>query len=163
MSVGLLAFGAYLPQLRLQRKSIAAAHGWFDPSLVGLGRGERTMGSWDEDSNTMSVEAARACLADTDRTRINGLYLGSTSYPFLDRQNATLVGEALGLNNELQTFDLAGSQRAGTSALVAALKSAAIGEQALVVGSDKRRSKAVEGPVKSRRSKYSLMKSLPCS
>ena len=142
MTVGLLAFGAYLPQLRLQRKSIAAAHSWFEPSLVGLGRGERTMGSWDEDSNTMSVEAARACLADTDRTLINGLYLGSTSFPFLDRQNATLVGEALGLNSELQTFDLAGSQRAGTSALLAALKSGAIGEQALVVGSDKRPTKA---------------------
>ena len=65
MSVGLLAFGAYLPQLRLQRKSIAAAHSWFEPSLVGLGRGERTMANWDEDSNTMSVEAARACLVRT--------------------------------------------------------------------------------------------------
>lgn len=142
MSVGLLAFGAYLPQLRLQRKSIAAAHGWFEPSLVGLGRGERTMGSWDEDSNTMSVEAGRACLADGDRSRVDGLYIGSTSFPFLDRQNAVLVGEALSLNSDLQTFDLAGSQRAGTSALLAALKGAAAGEQGLVIGSDKRRTKA---------------------
>ncbi len=63
MSVGLLAYGAYLPQLRLQRKSITAAHSWFEPSLGGLGHGERTMGAWDEDSNTQSVEAGRACLA----------------------------------------------------------------------------------------------------
>ncbi len=142
MSVGLLAFGAYLPQLRLQRKSIAAAHGWFEPSLVGLGRGERTMGNWDEDSNTLSVEAARACLGDCDRGGVDGLYIGSTSFPFLDRQNAVLVGEALGLNSELQTFDLAGSQKAGTSALLVALKGAATGERGLVVGSDMRRTKA---------------------
>jgi hydroxymethylglutaryl-CoA synthase len=142
MTVGILAYGAYLPQLRLQRSSIAAAHCWFDPSLGGLGHGERTMGAWDEDSNTMAVEAARVCLAHGDRSRIEGLYLGSTSFPFLDRQNAVLVGEALRLNGDLQTFDLAGSQRAGTSALMAALKGAAMGEQGLVIGSDKRRTKA---------------------
>ena len=128
MSVGLLGFGAYLPQSRLQRKSIAAAHGWFEPSLVGLGRGERTMAAWDEDSNTLSVEAGRACLAGSDRRHVDGLYIGSTSFPFLDRQNSVLVSEALGLSSALQTFDLSGSQRAGTSALLAALKGAATGE-----------------------------------
>lgn len=142
MSVGLLGFGAYLPQSRLQRKSIAAAHGWFEPSLVGLGRGERTMAAWDEDSNTLSVEAGRACLAGSDRRQVDGLYIGSTSFPFLDRQNSVLVSEALGLSSVLQTFDLAGSQRAGTSALLAALKGAATGETGLVVGADNRRTKA---------------------
>jgi 3-hydroxy-3-methylglutaryl CoA synthase len=73
---------------------------------------------------------------------VNSLYIGSTSFPFLDRQNATLVGEALGLNSDLQTFDLAGSRRAGTSALLAAFKGAAHEEQALVVGADMRRTKA---------------------
>jgi hydroxymethylglutaryl-CoA synthase len=142
MSVGLLSFGAYLPQSRLQRRSIADAHKWFDPSLVGLGRGERTMGAWDEDCNTMAVEAGRACLADSDRGQVEGLFIGSTSFPFLDRQNSALVAEALNLDNELQTFDLAASQKAGTSALLAALKGAAMGEQGLVIGSDKRRTKA---------------------
>jgi len=142
MTVGLISYGAYLPQSRLQRKAIAEAHAWFEPSLVGLGRGERTMAGWDEDSNTMSVEAARACLADSDRSRVSGLYMGSTSFPFLDRQNAALVGEALGLNSELQAFDLAGSQKAGTSALLSALKGAASGENGLVIGTDKRRTRA---------------------
>jgi len=142
MPVGLMAFGAYVPRLRLQREVIAAAHQWFEPSLAALGRGERAMGSWDEDSNTLAVEAARACLTGVARGAVDGLYLGSTSFPFLDRQNAGLVGEALGLNSELQTFDLAGSLRAGTAALLAALKGAAVGELALVVGADKRRAKA---------------------
>lgn len=142
MPVGILAFGAYVPRLRLQREAIAAAHAWFEPSLRSLGRGERAMASWDEDSNTLAVEAARACLGAGDRSQVDSLYIGSTSFPFLDRQNATLVGEALGLRRDLQTFDLAGSQKAGTSALLAALSGAVAGEQALVVGSDKRRTKA---------------------
>ena len=62
MPVGLMALGAYLPQRRLQRKVIAAAHSWFEPALTGLGQGERTMASWDEDAITLAVEAARACL-----------------------------------------------------------------------------------------------------
>ena len=142
MPIGLMAYGAYVPRLRLQRAVIAAAHRWFEPSLGSLGHGERAMGSWDEDSNTLAVEAARACLKGFDRRRVDGLYLGSTSFPFLDRQNAGLVGEALGLRGDLQTFDLAGSQRAGTSALLAALKGATAGEQALVVGADRRRTRA---------------------
>jgi len=142
MPTGLLAFGAYVPRLRLQREVIAAAHQWFEPSLAALGRGERAMGSWDEDSNTFAVAAARACLEGIERDVVDGVYLGSTSHPFLDRQNAGLVGEALGLGTEVQTFDLAGSRRAGTAALLAALKAAASGEQALVIGADKRRAKA---------------------
>ena len=142
MAAGILSFGAYLPQSRLQRSSIAAAHSWFDPSLRGLAKGERSMGSWDEDSNTMAVEAARACLAGRDSAAVDALYLGSSSFPFLDRQNGALVGEAVGLARGLQTFDLAASQKAGTSALLAAFKGAAAGEQGLVIGSDKRRTKA---------------------
>ena len=142
MPVGLMALGAYLPQRRLQRKVIAAAHSWFEPSLMGLGQGERTMASWDEDTITLAVEAARACLRHRDRAAVNALYIGSTSFPFLDRQNAALAGEALGLRRDLQTFDLAGSRKAGTSALLAALKAAEQGEQGLVVAADKRRAKA---------------------
>ncbi len=141
MAVGLLSYGAYLPQLRLQRKSIADAHSWFDGSLRGLGRGERTMAAWDEDTNTLAVEAGRRCLAGIDAS-VSGLYLGSTSFPFLDRQNSGLVGEALNLSSSLQTFDIAGSQKAGTSALLAALKGAGNGENGLVIGADKRRTKA---------------------
>ena len=142
MPVGLMALGAYLPQRRLQRKVIAAAHSWFEPALTGLGQGERTMASWDEDAITLAVEAARACLRHRDRAGVNALYVGSTSLPFLDRQNAALAGEALGLRRDLQTFDLAGSRKAGTSALLAAFKAAEQGEQGLVVAADKRRTKA---------------------
>ena len=59
---GISSFGAYLPRLRLQRKAIAAANAWFNPSVAALGKGERTMANWDEDAVTMAVEAARDAL-----------------------------------------------------------------------------------------------------
>ena len=32
-TVGILAFGAYLPRLRLSRKAVADANAWFNPAL----------------------------------------------------------------------------------------------------------------------------------
>ena len=60
--VGIVAYGAYVPRLRLQRSAIAAAHRWMSPSSA-VPKGERAYAAWDEDSVTMAVEAARDCLA----------------------------------------------------------------------------------------------------
>ena len=46
---GMLAFGAYVPRLRLSRKAVAEANAWFNPALKGLAKGERGMCNWDED------------------------------------------------------------------------------------------------------------------
>jgi hypothetical protein len=35
MTVGILAFGAYIPRLRLQRRTIADANAWFNAALKG--------------------------------------------------------------------------------------------------------------------------------
>jgi 3-hydroxy-3-methylglutaryl CoA synthase len=136
---GILSFGAYVPRTRLQRKAIAAANGWFNGALRGLAKGERTIGNWDEDTITMAVEAARDCLGSTDRASLQQLVLASTTHPFDDRQNATVVASALHLPTALRTADAAGSLRAGTGALVAALGGR---DRTLVVASDLRRAKA---------------------
>jgi len=141
MTVGILAIGAYIPQSRLSRKAMAEANVWFNPGLGGLGRGERAMANWDEDAVTMAVEAARDCLIDVDRATIGTAYMASTSYPFLDRQNSGIVADALRLASNLQAMDIAGSQRAGTSALIAGLKAAGGGETVLVAAADKRPTK----------------------
>ena len=60
--LGIKSYAASVPRLRMDRASIAAAHAWALPSLRGLGKGERSFCSWDEDSITMSVEAVRGCL-----------------------------------------------------------------------------------------------------
>ena len=143
MSVGIHAFGGYVPRLRLQRGVIAETNAWFNPGLSGLGQGERSIANWDEDAVTMAVEAARDALGGTGRAGLQGVYLASTSHPFQDRQNAGIVAEALHLGHSLQTLDIAGSQRAGTSALLTALQAVAGGGgPILVVGGEKRRTKA---------------------
>ena len=139
--LGILSYGAYLPRLRLQRKSIAAANTWFAPGLRGLAKGERAMANWDEDSITMAVEAARDCLAGRDRSAIRQLMLASTTHPYDDRQNAGIVANALNLPSALAVLDVTGSQRAGTSALATGLASANGGE-ILVAASEHRRAKA---------------------
>ena len=136
---GITAYGAYLPRRRLQRSAIAAANTWFDASLRGLARGERTMCSWDEDTVTMAVEAAR----DMGPVGpVQALFLASTTHPFAVRQNAGIVADALNLGSELRTMDVAGSLRASTTALMSALDAAAAGTQALVVTADRRKARA---------------------
>ena len=54
---GILAYGAYLPYWRLSRASIAEVTG------TTVGRGHRSVASFDEDTTTMGVEATRTALA----------------------------------------------------------------------------------------------------
>src|SRR5262245_26542914 len=141
-TVGILAYGAYLPRLRLSRKSVAEANAWFNPALRGLAKGERTMCNWDEDTVTMAVEAARDCLVGQDRGAVAAISLASTSFPFEDRLNAGIVLEALNLPSSVNAQDLTASQRAATSGLVAALQMARGGAgPTLVVAAEKRRTK----------------------
>lgn len=139
-SVGIKAYGAYLPRLRLDRASIAKAHAWAMPGLRGQGEGERSMADWDEDAITMAVEAARDCLQETDRSSITGAYLASTTLPFADRQNVGVVASALNLGRNIKSMDIAGSMRAGTSGLIAALRGAGQGTT-LFAAADARKAK----------------------
>lgn len=116
--VGIHAFGGYVPRLRLLRASAYAATGWFAPGLKALAKGERSFCSWDEDSTTMAVEAARDCLAGSDRSSIGRIVLASTSHSFSDRQSSTVVKEALNLPDATAAFDVSGSKRSATSALI---------------------------------------------
>lgn len=136
---GILAFGAYIPRRRLQRAAIHAANKWFAPGLSGLARGERAVANWDEDAITMAVEAARDCLTDIDRSRIDGLTLASPTLPFADRLNAGVVKEALNLPDTVAAADATGSLRAGTSALIQALDA---GRTRLIVAADLRKARA---------------------
>ena len=142
MSVGIQSFGGYVPRLRLDRSAIANAHAWFNPGLKILGKGERAMANWDEDPITMAVEAARDCLG-AKAVDLGGIYMASTSMPFQDRQNSGVVAQALLLGEDLLTLDITGSQRAGTSALVAACQAVGGGgKPILVTAAEKRRARA---------------------
>ena len=138
---GIQAYGGYLPRLRLARKAMVQANAWFNPGLAAYGKGERTMCNWDEDAVTMAVAAARECLGPNTTAALDAVYLASTTLPFQDRQCATLIAGALGLDEATETLDVTTSQRAGTGALLAGLRRAAAGT-VLVAASEHRRSKA---------------------
>ena len=141
--VGITSFGAYIPRLRLDRMSIFQSMGWFAPAVVMVAQGERSMCNWDEDSLTMAVAAARDCLTGVDRSKVDGLYLASTTLPFADRQNAGIVATALNLRSDILTADYTASQKAGTSALITALDAVKGGDrhQVLVAAADRRETK----------------------
>ncbi|PQM26984.1 3-hydroxy-3-methylglutaryl CoA synthase [Sphingopyxis lindanitolerans] len=137
----IIAFGGYVPRRRLQREAAVAALSWFNAGLSAHARGERAIAGWDEDTVTMAVEAARDCLPEDRRSVIRKLILASTSLPYADRQNAGIVKEALNLSDDVGALDVTGSQRAGTSALIAALESAAGGSEVLCLASERRKAK----------------------
>ena len=115
--VGIVRIGAYLPKLRLSRKAITHANAWLAPGLVSKGHGCRTMAFWDEDAVTMAVESVRDLLeaGQIDRETIETLYLASTTMPFTDRQNASIVHAALRLNGSCSALDVTGNYCAGLS------------------------------------------------
>jgi len=142
--VGITAYGGYVPRLRLQRKAMAQANAWFNPGLMGQGKGERSMANWDEDSVTMAVEASRDCLNGTGKEDIDSLYFASTTMPFADRQNSGILAAALTLDEDIQAADISSSQRAGTTALMNALNAVKGGavRNGLVAAGEKRKARS---------------------
>lgn len=140
---GILAYGAYIPQRRLNRAVVVAANAWFNGALQSLAAGERAMSNWDEDSITMAVEACRDCLGSVDRHVVAQLLFASTTAPYADRLNAGVIKEALNLGDAIGALDVGGSQRAGTSALIQALQTSSSGGYPVVcVAADKRKFRA---------------------
>jgi 3-hydroxy-3-methylglutaryl CoA synthase len=125
---GIISWGVHLPYRRLDRTTIAAVAGG------GGGKGTRTAASYDEDSTTMAVEAARAAVRGIDEP-VRGLWLATTTPTYVDKTNATAVHAALRLDRTTPAFDAAGSVRSTTGALFAAIAGRC---GVLVVGSDVR-------------------------
>ncbi|WP_322766898.1 OB-fold domain-containing protein [Frankia sp. Cr1] len=125
---GLLAYGAYLPYHRLQRKAVAAALGGRG------GSGARTVASFDEDTTSLGVEAARITLrGHAAASGPRQVYFATTAPAYLDKTNATAIHAALGLDESVLAVDMVGSVRSGVGALLAA---SAATEPTLVVLSD---------------------------
>ena len=132
--IGITAYSVYVPRLRMDRSLVT--HAWGTPQPPGA----VAVANYDEDALTMAVEAALGCLGDDDPTSVDGLYFASTSSPYREKQVASVVATACDLGRQTQTADLAGSTRAGLSALVAASDAVAAGRRAnvLVTAADAR-------------------------
>jgi len=44
--IGITAYGAYIPRIRLQRQAVVRANSWYAPHLMQL-QGTRSLANWD--------------------------------------------------------------------------------------------------------------------
>src|SRR3989338_7006773 len=100
MTTGIVAYGAYLPFYRLERKAIGEALG------APAGSGTRTVASYDEDTTSLGVEAARAA-PRASPPRPEALSFAPAAPAYLDKTNATAIHAALALDAGAPAFDLA--------------------------------------------------------
>ncbi|MBV8981973.1 MAG: hydroxymethylglutaryl-CoA synthase family protein, partial [Acidimicrobiia bacterium] len=105
----------YIPYWRLDRSTIGAAMGTF-------GKGTRAVASYDEDTTTMGVEAARACLASApEGIRVSQVLFVTSDPAYLDKTNATAIHAALDLDPRAPAFDMVGSVNSANGAIGAAM------------------------------------------
>ena len=122
---GIISAAGYVPYWRLQRSAITAFHG-------GRGIGARSVASYDEDTTTLAVEAARLLPHDGVPTPTS-LWFVTSDPTYLEKNNASILHAALRLPATAGAFDLGGSLRSAAGALRAALAST---EPSLVVSAD---------------------------
>ncbi len=135
--VGIVGYGAYVPRFRLPGSEVDRV--WKD------GRGgspiqEKAVPGPDEDTATMSVEAARNALARAGiaPTRIRAVWVGSESHPYAVKPTSTIVAEAIGAVPATQAADWEFACKAGTEAFQAAMGFVGSGmaDYALAIGMD---------------------------
>lgn len=119
---GIVRYGSYVPYFRLQR------------AAFGAGKGERAVASYDEDSVSMAVEAARDALRGG--VDLDALLFATTSPPYAEKLNAATIQAALDLPEDLFTAELGTSTRMGLGALLLGLDLGSAGRRALVCAGD---------------------------
>ena len=132
-SIGIIAYGSYIPSTRLP---LAMIHG----GRVKDGGPQKAVAGFDEDAITMAVTAAADCIHGMDRSAIDGVYFATTTSPFREKQAAAFIAKALDLRNDIATIDFSGTLRAGAGALIAAVHAVQADptKTILVVASDSR-------------------------
>lgn len=135
--VGITGYGAYVPRYRIRAEEIARVWGGADD---GLPVEEKSVPGLDEDTVTMSIEAARNALAraEIDAAQLRAVWVGSESHPYAVKPSSTLVAEAIGAAGEVLAADWQFACKAGTEALQAAiaLVGSEMAEYAMAIGAD---------------------------
>ena len=118
--VGIVGYGAYLPRFRLPGSEVDRV--WKD-GHGGSPVREKSVPGPDEDTATMSIEAARNALARAaiDPSQIRAVWVGSESHPYAVKPTSTIVAEAIGAVPATQAADWEFACKAGTEAFQAAM------------------------------------------
>lgn len=135
--VGIVGYGAYVPRYRLPAREVARVWSGRDAELPIR---EKAVAGLDEDTATMSIEAARNALARAgiDPKRIRAVWVGSESHPYAVKPTSTIVAEALDIVPLTQAADWEFACKAGTEAMQAAIAFVGSGmaDYALSIGMD---------------------------
>lgn len=135
--VGIVGYGAYVPQYRLPATEVSKV--WTDGE-GGLPIIEKSVPGADEDVVTMSIEAARNAMnrAKIDVSEVRAVWVGSESHPYAVKPTSTIVAEAIGAVPHTQAADWEFACKAGTEAMVAAmgLVGSKMARYALAIGMD---------------------------
>jgi len=135
--VGIVGYGAYLPRYRLPAQEISRIwHGGQGPVPII----EKAVAGPDEDTVTMSIEAARNALrrAGIDPQEIGAVWVGSESHPYAVKPTSIIVAEAIGAVPSVLGADWEFACKAGTEAMQAAIAMVGSGmvHYALAIGMD---------------------------
>ena len=139
--IGIVSYGSYIPRYRIKAGVIASVWGKDGATISrGLGINEKSVPSIDQDTATISVEAARSALkrCTIDPQDIGAIYIGSESHPYAVKPTGTIVGEAIGATPDLMVADYEFACKAGTAGVQSctALVKADMIKYGLAVGAD---------------------------
>lgn len=118
--VGIVGYGSYVPRYRLPGREISRV--WTEGNSRSPVR-EKSVPGLDEDTATMSIEAARNALtrAQIDPQQISAVWVGSESHPYAVKPTGTIVAEAIGATPATLAADWQFACKAGTEAMQAAI------------------------------------------
>ncbi len=120
MDVGIVGYGAYIPRYRIRVEEIAKVWGGSAETVQkGLMISEKAVAGLDEDTTTISVEAARNAIkmAGVVPKDIGAIYVGSESHPYTVKPTATIVAEAIEATPELMAADYEFACKAASAAI----------------------------------------------
>ncbi|MHC4416196.1 MAG: hydroxymethylglutaryl-CoA synthase [Planctomycetota bacterium] len=123
MNVGIIGYGAHIPRRRIKVEEIAKVWGADAPSYKrGLELLEKSVPALDEDTITLSVEAARNALtrAGIDPSKIGAVYVGSESHPYAVKPSGVTVAEAIGATPDCHCADFEFACKAGSEGMFVA-------------------------------------------
>lgn len=119
-NVGIVGYGASIPRHRIKVEEIAKVWGADAESFKrGLLLQEKSVPAPDQDTITLSVEAARNALrrAGIDPKEIGAVYVGSESHPYAVKPSGTVVAEAIGAVPSCHCADLEFACKAGAEGM----------------------------------------------
>jgi len=138
---GIVGYGAYVPAYRIKSSTIAGQ--WGDDAAAierGLMLKEKTVPGLDEDTITISVQAAKHAVirAGINPQDIGAVYIGSESHPYAVKPSGTVLIDALGIGPHVHVADFEFACKAGSEAMFVAYSHVKSGnmDYAMGIGAD---------------------------